>query len=106
MGHLKGIKGLPPPVDIYILVLGLVASWKLHYIEIMGMGYDIDGLGRQYRGLWECRGCIILKDEAGRNVKDPRRPSDGIAGICCMIIQTGCLSGQLPLLPFLSWFAQ
>ena len=79
---------------------------ELHYIEILGMGYDIDGLGRQYRGLWEDRGCIILKDEAGHNVKDPRRPSDGIAGICCMIIQAGCPSGQLPPLPFLSWFAQ
>ena len=62
---------------MYILVIGLVASGKLHYIEIMGMGYDIDGLGRQYRGLWECRGYSILKDEAGRNVKDPRHPVDG-----------------------------
>ena len=53
LGALRGIKGLPPPVDIYILVLGLVARGELHYIEIMGMGYDIDGLGRQYRGLRE-----------------------------------------------------
>ena len=48
-----GIKGLPPPVDIYILVLGLVARGELQYIEIMGTGYDIDGLGRQYKGLRE-----------------------------------------------------
>ena len=76
-GALRGIKGLPPPVDIYILVLGLVARGELHYVEIMGMDYDIDGLWRQYRGLREYRGCSILKDEAGRNVKDPRHPVDG-----------------------------
>ena len=79
---------------------------ELHYIATLLAGYDIDGLGRQYRGLWEDRGCIILKDEAGRNMEYPRRPSDGIAGICCMIIQAGCPSGQLPPLPFLSSSAQ
>ena len=47
MGHLKGIKGLPPPVDIYILVLGLVARYNCTILKLDEMGYDIDGLGRQ-----------------------------------------------------------
>ena len=67
---------MPPPVDIY------TGAWfggkgELYYIEIVGTGYDIDGLGRQYRGLREYGECSILKDEAGRNVKDPRHPVDG-----------------------------
>ena len=38
----------------YGAIVGHLVAWgELHYIEIVGMGYDIDGLGRQYRGLRE-----------------------------------------------------
>ena len=36
MGYLKGIKGLPPPVDIYILVLGLVARENCTILKLGG----------------------------------------------------------------------
>ena len=83
MGHLRGIKGhygaLRAATTSRYIYTGVWFGGKgeLHYIETLWAGYDIDGLGRQYRGLWEDRGCIILKDEAGRNVKDPRHPVDG-----------------------------
>ena len=36
MGNLKGIKGLPPPVDIYILVIGLVTRWNCTILKLCG----------------------------------------------------------------------
>ena len=35
-GALRGIKGLPPPVDIYILVLGLVARENCTILKFWG----------------------------------------------------------------------
>ena len=35
-GAVRGIKGLPPPVDMYILVLGLVARWNCTILKLEG----------------------------------------------------------------------